>query len=315
MHKNTRGSAANERVPLNDHRTKLDFLFLLEALLEEKNVRAAADRLGLSQPALSHALARLRVRFDDPLFVKTPAGMQPTPLAARLASSSKRALDVVRNEILNTITFEPRATARTFVVCLSDMGEAVHLHRILKRFGAEAPNARIRLVHLHVGEIAKQLETGDIDLAVGYYPELNGGLFQQTLFRCKQVWIVRADHTRIADTLSLRQFVETPHVVATPMAGASHYVDQALKKKKLRREVGLEVPHLSSVPNLIANSDFIALVPAELADLYGKLAALRVLDPSVKTPLLLIKQFWHRRFNADPQNQWLRSVVASTLAE
>ena len=125
-------------LPMNDHRTKLDFLFLLEALLEERNVRVAAERLGLSQPALSHALARLRIRFDDPLFVKTASGMQPTPLAERLAASSKRALDVVRNEILDVVPFEPGASARTFVVCLTDMETAFYLHRIVMQIRGNA---------------------------------------------------------------------------------------------------------------------------------------------------------------------------------
>ena len=302
-------------LPMNDHRTKLDFLFLMEALLEERNVRAAAERLGLSQPALSHALARLRKRFDDPLFVKTTSGMQPTPLAERLARSSKRALDVVRNEILYMVPFEPGAAERTFVICLTEMGGAILLHRILKQVGSEAPHARINSVDLDATEISKKLETGEVDLAVDYYPNLNGGLFQQTLFRCKQVCIVRADHPRIGDSLTLRQFIETPHVVVAPLAAAAHIVDQELKKRGLHRTVILEVPHFLAVPNIIANSDYIAMVPVELADLYKKIAPLRVLDPPIKSPVLLIKQFWHRRLHADPQNKWLRGVIASAVAE
>ena len=293
----------------------LQFLFLLEALYEERNVTAAAGRLGLSQTALSHALARLRLRFGDPLFVKTSRGMQPTPMAERLTRSSKRALQVVRQEILQSLPFDPLTSDRALTICLSDMGGAVLLHRIIKGLAALAPHIRIRALQVVPHEIAGQLESGQIDLAIGYYPDISGPLYQQSLFRRTHVCIVREDHPHIRDSLDLNQFVETPHVLPTIISQANKFVDRELSKRGLKRQIVLEVPYLLAVPNIIAETDYIAMVPAELAELSRRVAAVRILPMPVKSPLLVIRQYWHRRFHADPEGKWLRTAIASILGE
>jgi DNA-binding transcriptional LysR family regulator len=300
---------------VHDAPTDLTFLYLLEALYEERSVTGAANRLGLSQPALSHALARLRGRFGDQLFVKTSSGMQPTPLAERLALSSSRALQVVRQEILRTVPFDPRRSERSFTICLSDMGGAVLLHRIVKRIAADAPKVRIRPLQVLPEEIAAQLEAGAIDLAIGYYPNILGPLYQQSLFRRAHVCIVRSGHPKIRSTLSVRQFVETPHVLPTIMSGANKYVDVALRKMGLSRNIAVEVPYLLAVPNIIAETDYIAMVPGELAELSQKVASVRILPMPVKLPMLVVKQYWHRRFHTDSDGKWLRSTIAATLGE
>jgi len=293
----------------------LQFLYLLEALFEERNVTAAADRLGLSQTALSHALARMRVRFADPLFIKTSSGMQPTPMAERMALSAKRALEVVRQEILRVQPFDPLTSDRRFTICLSDMGGAVLLHRIVKAMARNAPNVRIQALQVVPGEIATELESGGIDLAIGYYPDIKGPLYQQALFRRDHVCIVRSDHPTIDDALSLEQFVATPHVLPTIISAANKFVDDELAKLGLRRQIALEVPYILAVPNIIAETDYIAMVPAELAELSKRVAPVRSLRMPIEPPLLVIQQYWHRRFHADPDGKWLRTIVSETLAE
>jgi len=295
---------------VHNRRTDLNFLFMLEALLEEGSVSAAADRLGLSQPAMSHALARLRRRFGDPLFVKTRVGMRPTPTAERIGLVSSKVLAVMRAEILEVGAFDPATTTRTFTLGLSDMAASILLGQITERFATSAPLARLRVVNVREKDIAPQLEEGQVDLLVGTYALKSPSVLQQALFQASEyVCIVRSGHPAIRRSLSLEQFVATPHVVAVQNTEANDFVDKALRSKGLGRRVAVEVPSLLPLPKVVAYSDYVALVPGALAALSKKTTPLRVLDPPIKPPAPMIRQYWHQRFKADAGVTWLRTML------
>lgn len=299
---------------MHNQRVDLNFLFMLEALLEEGSVSGAADRLGLSQPAMSHALARLRQRFGDPLFVKTRTGMRPTPAAERIGLASRKVLSLVREEILEVGAFTPATTTRTFTLGLSDMVATVLLGRIAQRFAGAAPLARLRIVNLRDQEIARPLEEGLVDLVVGTYVVKSPSVMQQALFQATEyVCIARAGHPGIGRTLSLDKFVTTPHVVAIQNAEANDFVDKALRAKGLSRRVAVEVPSLLPLPAVVADTDCLALVPGALANLSRRTTPLRVLEPPIKPPAPVIRQYWHQRFNADAGLAWLRSMLLGSL--
>lgn len=291
-------------------RIDLNFLFIVEALLEEGSVSAAADRLGLSQPALSHALARLRKRFGDPLFVKTRSGMRPTPTAERIGTSSRKVLSVVRDEILEVGAFDPAATTRTFTLGLNDMAATVVLGRLTERFASSAPLARVRVVNVQEDDVARQLEEGLIDLLIGTYAVKASSVMQQALFKsAAHVCIVRTGHPAIRERLSLEQFVDTPHVIATQSAEANAFIDRTLRSRGLRRRVAVEVPYLLPLPSVVAYTDYVALVPGALASLAQKTAPVRIVEPPIRPPAPVIKQYWHRRFDADESIAWLRGML------
>jgi DNA-binding transcriptional LysR family regulator len=291
-------------------RPDLNFLFMLEALLEEGSVSAAADRLGLSQPAMSHALARLRKRFGDPLFVKTRAGMRPTPTAERIGLTSRKVLSLVREEILEVGAFDPATTTRTFTLGLSDMAATVLLGRITERFARSAPFARLRIVNVRDKDIAPQLEEGLVDLIVGTYAVKTPSVMQQAVLKATEyVCIVRTGHPGVRKSFSLDQFVDIPHVIAVQNPEANDFVDRSLRAKGLSRRVAVEVPSLLSLPKVVADSDCVALVPGALATLSQKITPLRILEPPIKPPAPVIRQFWHQRFNADPGLVWLRKML------
>jgi DNA-binding transcriptional LysR family regulator len=295
---------------VHNRRTDLNFLFMLEALLEEGSVSAAADRLELSQPAMSHALARLRKRFGDPLFVKTRAGMRPTPAAERIGLVSRQVLSLVRDQILEVGAFDPATTTRTFTLGLSDMAAAILLGPITERFASSAPLARLRVVSVREKDIAPQLEEGMVDLIVGTYALKSPSVIQQALFKATDyVCIVRTGHPSIRARLSLGQFVATPHVVAVQNAEANDFVDKALRSKGLSRRVAVEVPSLLPLPKVVAYTDYVALVPGALATLSHKVTPLRILEPPIKPPAPVIKQYWHQRFKADTSVTWLRNML------
>ena len=295
---------------VHNRRTDLNFLFMLEALLEEGGVSAAADRLGLSQPAMSHALARLRKRFGDPLFVKTRAGMRPTPTAERIGLVSRQILSLVREEILEVGAFDPATTTRTYTLGLSDMVATVLLGQITQRFSGSAPLARLRVVNVREKDIGPQLEEGLVDLVVGTYAVKAPSVMLQGLFKASEyVCIVRTGHPGIRQSLSLEQFARLPHVIATQNAEANDFVDKALKAKGLSRRMAVEVPSLLALPKVVACTDYVALVPGALAALSQKTTPLRVLEPPIKPPAPMIKQYWHQRFKADASVTWLRSML------
>jgi DNA-binding transcriptional LysR family regulator len=295
---------------VHNRRTDLNFLFMLEALLEEGSVSAAADRLGLSQPAMSHALARLRKRFGDPLFVKTRAGMRPTPTAERIGLVSSQVLSLVREEILEVGAFDPATTTRTFTLGLSDMAATILLGQITDCFASSAPLARLRIVNVREKELAPQLEEGLVDLVVGSYAVKSPSVMQQALFKATEyVCIVRTGHPGIRDSLSLEQFVRTAHVIATQNTEANDFVDKTLRSKGLNRRVAVEVPSLLPLPKVIADTDYVALVPGALATLSQKITPLRTLEPPIKPPAPMIRQYWHQRVKADTSVTWLRNML------
>lgn len=302
------------RIPIihavHNRRADLNFLFLLEALLDEGGVSAAADRLGLSQPAMSHALARLRRRFGDPLFVKTRAGMRPTPTAERIGLVSRKVLALVREEIFEVGAFDPATTTRTFTLGLSDMAATILLGQIAERFASLAPLARLRVVNVREKDIAPQLEEGLVDVVVGTYALKSPSVLQQALFGATEyVCIVRTGHPGVRTSLSLARFAATPHVIATQNGEANDFVDKALRSKGLSRRVKVEVPSLLSLPKIVAHTDCLALVPGALAALSQRTTPLRILDSPVKPPAPTIRQYWHQRFKADTSVAWLRNML------
>jgi DNA-binding transcriptional LysR family regulator len=295
---------------VHNRRANLNFLFVLEALLEEGSVSAAADRLGLSQPALSHALARLRERFGDPLFVKTRAGMRPTPTAERIGLVSSKVLSLVRDEIFEVGAFDPATTTRTFTLGLSDMAATILLGQITERFASSAPFARLRVVNVREKDIAPQLEEGLVDLIVGTYAVKSPSVMQQALFKATEyVCIVRTGHPGVRQSLSLDQFAATPHVIATQNIKANDFVDKALRSKGLSRRVAVEVSSLVPLPKVVAFTDYMALVPGALATLVQKTMPLRILESPIKPPAPVIKHYWHQRFKADASVIWLRNML------
>jgi DNA-binding transcriptional LysR family regulator len=295
---------------VHNRRADLNFLFMLEALLEEGSVSAAADRLGLSQPAMSHALARLRQRFGDPLFVKTRAGMRPTPTAERIGLVSRQVLALVRQEILEVGAFDPATTTRKFTLGLSDMAATVLLGQITERFARSAPLARLRIVSVREKEIAPQLEEGLVDLVVGTYALTSPAVMQQALFQSSEyVCIVRTGHPVVRSRLSLDQFVAMPHVIAIQNAQANEFVDKTLRSAGLGRRVTVEVPSLLALPQVVAHTDCVALVPRALAALAQQTTPLRIVEPPIRPPAPTIRHYWHQRFKADTSVTWLRSML------
>jgi DNA-binding transcriptional LysR family regulator len=288
----------------------LNMLRVFAAMHEHHSVTRAGQAVGLSQPAMSAALAKLRATFNDALFVRTGAGMRPTSKAAELAEPVLRVLDTVKSEILQKASFDPATTDRRFTLITPDIGEMAFLPKLIARLGAQAPRANIRTLAMPPAAIEHALESGNADLAVGLFPDLTkAGFYQQRLFRNSFLCVVRASHPHIGDRMSLRTFLEASHAVVRPEGRTHDLFERALQQRGLVRRIRLEIPHFLSLPTIIAQSDLVATVPRDIGLAFAKLANLRAVEPPLKAPTFDVKQYWHHRAHKDPASSWLRGQV------
>ena len=292
----------------------LNLLVVFDALHRERSVTRAAADVGLSQGAMSHALNRLRTFFEDPLFVKTSDGMLPTPKGEQLGVTVSQIVAAIRQNVVAEANFDPAIARRTFVLCMTDMGELVFLPPLIRRMRKLAPHCTIRSVQVPLEHIEGMLASGDADLALGSIHAAPEGLYQQQLFMHSFVTLVSVHNRKIGKTLSRAQFESTPQIVVSLTGRASAAYDSAFDAHGIKRNVYLTTPHFLAVPHLIdAQPDLIATVPLELGNVFSKLGTVRIVPPPVSLPPFALRQHWHSRFNTDPANVWLRHLIKETF--
>jgi DNA-binding transcriptional LysR family regulator len=296
-------------------------LHLLEialALLEERSVSKVAVRLRMSQPAISTALARLRRAFNDPLFVRTPRGMEPTPRAQALVGPAREIILRADRELFADLRFDPGTTDATLTFALSDVGEMVFLPKMIERLQRLAPNTSVRSVSPAPSELRYGLETGEIDLAIGYFPDLvKGSFYQQRLFTHHFTCLLRGDHPIRGRKLTQKQFLELKHVSVRAEGRSQELFERFLLSKGIHRKIVLYTPHFMSLPMIIARSDLAATVPHAIGIYYSKaLANIKMMSlPMTDVPQIVLRQHWHRRFHKDPRSQWLRKLISELFSQ
>lgn len=296
---------------MNIDRLDLNLLAVFDAVWRLKSVSQAAEELGLSQPATSNAVRRLREHFSDRLFVRTADGMQPTPLAQELGPLLSTALAQIQSSLQRRREFNARDETRTYTIIMTDVGDIVFLPPLLGYLKANAPGISLRTVQLSADATQRALESGAVDLAIGFMPDLKSGVYQQQLFTTEYVCIVRRSHPAIRGRLTRKQFLDATHAVAEA-AGTGHYVvEEQLARLGVRRRIGLRVPSFLALPPIVAASDMIATVPEPLAAASLPAMAIEIMPHPMAFPKLSIKQFWHERYHDDPANRWIRQACST----
>jgi DNA-binding transcriptional LysR family regulator len=292
----------------------IKLLAVFDEIYKTRSVSRAGDNLGLAQTSVSLALGRLRHQFNDPLFVRTRSGMLPTPHAATLVEPLRKALELLRIATQQQVVFDPGSSSRTFRIAMTDISHLEFLPSLVNKIGKAASSVRIDVLRI-TPETPNLLESGEADLAVGFMPELEAGFYQQKLFDQGFACAVRRDHPRIAQRLTETLFRKEKHVVVTATGTGHELVEQELARRGVTRNVALSLPTLPGVGNLLANTDLIATVPERIAQMLVRIAKVKALQPPFKVPGFAIKQHWHERFQHDPANRWLRSMVADLFLE
>ena len=288
---------------------------LLAELLELRKLSAAAARLGLSQSAASHALARIRKRVADPLFVRSNGGFYPTPHGERLGMAARQALNILLDGFASNKPFDPTTTMRRFNVYLSDVGQMVFLPKLLAFMSKEAPAASLRVCPIPLEQPGVTLASGEVDLAAGFFTNLTTGFRQSVLFRERYVCVVRSDHPNFRSGMTLEAFATSQRALADASGMAHAVMEDELGKQGLGSTPRLTVPQFMVLPLVIANSDLLVIMPSRLAKAFSLLVSIKILRPPVPLRPYDIKIYWHERFHHDSANRWFRRSLIELFRE
>lgn len=286
----------------------LNLLVALDALLAERSVSRAAVRLRLSQPATSALLARLRGLFGDPLLLRSARGMLPTPRALELLGPVKQVLDEIDAIVQPRAAFDPASAVHTFTLSASDYVEYALLPTLVDYLERTAPGVRLAVIPLDLQMVAKQMESGEVDLCVTGLQNAPAGMHQRPLYPERMVSVVRRDHPGVGARLTLEKFCSLEHIlVSVRGSGFSARIDEALAALGRKRRARLAVPHFLLVPEIVARSDMISALPERLARGYAK--KLRIFEPPLDIEGFTVGQIWHERNQREPAQLWLRDVL------
>ncbi len=293
------------------HELDLNLLLVFDRLAQDGRVSRVAESLGLSQPAVSNALRRLRDALGDELFVRTPAGMAPTPYAQQIAGPVTAALQGLQGALQVQASFDPARSERCFTLAMTDVGELYFLPVLMDALAREAPGITLRCLPVADSTLREQMAAGRVELALGSLPQLQGGFFQQALFRQRYVALMRAGHPLAGSTaLGSARYRQAAHVRVVSAGTAHGQVDDALQRLGVARRVQLTVPHYVALGQVLASTDLVATVPERLAERLAGPHGLVSRPLGLKLPTSTIAQLWHAHLHRDPGHQWLRALVA-----
>jgi DNA-binding transcriptional LysR family regulator len=294
---------------------ELSMLAALDALLSEGSVTSAARRLGLSTPAVSHALARLRERFGDELLVRAGRKMVLTPRAEALRGPVREAIEAASRVFEPAASFDPARLEGAFTLSVTDYVLTVFGEEIEGRLRAQAPGLSLRYIP-NAADDAELLRSGGSDLAIGIYGALPPELMARPIITERLVCVVREGHPLVGESLTLEQFASLEHVQIAPRARPGGYVDDQLAARGLTRRVARAVPYFNVALGMAARGDYLLTVSERLARLCAPSMGLRILEPPLELEPYALSMVWHPRMDADPAHVWLRGVlVAATAAE
>jgi len=294
----------------NLRRVDLNLLVTLEALLTERNVTRAARRLHLSQPSVSVQLRKLRQIFEDPLLSAAPGGMTPTTRGQALLPALRAALADMRQLLNRAGSFEPATAQVTWQIAASDHSEYAIVLPLLAQLRRSAPEMRLAVREASHARMFKQLESGAVDLALMALETAPGHLRHSVLYKEHYVLIARKGHPALKRRLTLDKLCQLEHVLMSPEGGGFKGVtDAALESLGRKRRVTLSTQHFLFIPEVVAQSDLVAMMPSRLVR--NRSDRLHIAPPPLSIPSFEMAMVWHERSQLDPAHEWLRQEVQS----
>jgi len=290
----------------------LNLLVAFDALLTERNVTRAAQRIGLSQPALSKALNRLRDIFDDPLFERREGLMQPTPQALKLSQPVRRALDEIQSALAPR-DFDPRRAQATVTLGLVDYYEVLLLPELMKELRRSAPRIDLVVKPTDRLRVFEQFAKNEIDFAIVPIPESVTELHADPLMIEDAVTLM-AEANPLARDFTLERFAAAGHLIVALEGQGVGRIDALLAARGLKRRIALRLPHFASVPFIIGGSDLITTMPRGLGSRLAAAAKIVCLPPPLPVPPVTVHLAWHPRSAASPLHRWMREIIRSVAA-
>ncbi|HEX5264301.1 MAG TPA: LysR family transcriptional regulator [Phenylobacterium sp.] len=297
----------------------LNLLRVFHALMRERSVTRAGEQIGLSQPAVSQALNRLRAVLDDQLFVRVGAQMQPTPRAEALAPAVRDALEAVEAALLGDRQFDPASTERTYTLMGADFVSTLIMPPLYALVSAQAPKVRMRLVDTARGEIGRLLLEGAIDLAIEAPETMPDFISREPLFLSPFAIVGPRSHPALVDCppplgLPLDLLCELPHAIRSTDGSLQGYLDAALAEVGRERRVVLGLPHFAAVAQACAEDNLLAALPRQFALAVAERLDLLVYEPPLPVGVPEIQMYWHSRHDRNPTHAWLRDLTRSVAA-
>lgn len=298
-------------------RNNLNLLGVLDALLTERNVTRAAEKMHLSQPAMSNALAKLRQLFDDPLLVRVPGGLALTPRAEELVEPVHRILEEVDHAFQPQQTFDPATAQNSFNIAATDSLEMTLLPQLSQRLCKQAPGVKLTVVPRLSAKVPHaQLLSGEIDLVIGHFADMPETLHVRMLYQEKLVLLVRDQHPTIRRKPTLAQLVAVPHVLVYPQADAFlALISQQHPETISQLNMAVRLPHYGAAPLIVSQSDCSVILPSRLAERFAALLPLKIFPIPFEIPSFPINAAWHERTHHDPAQQWLRQMFVEICSK
>jgi DNA-binding transcriptional LysR family regulator len=309
----------NKGVENNIEFMDIKLLRLFDSLYNTRSVTRTAEALTLSQPTISIGLGRLRKHLNDSLFVRTATGMLPTPRSDALIATVREVLQGLQRLSASAEKFSPATAQRRFRICMTDASHITLLPRLLSHVRAAAPGITLEASRINE-DLAKNLQMGEADLALGYLPWLDTGFFQQTLYSQDWICLVNARHSRLMQTSeeadgqrlttwNLTTYQAESHIGISAGTGYQ-LLDNALSSQGILRKIVLELPGFLGLSAILSTTDLVATLPRGFGETLAQAAGLQVLPCPFAIPSFPVKQYWHERYHHDSANRWMRGVCA-----
>ena len=306
------GAGKCSRFIMNINTVDLNLFLVFQAIYATRSVTLAGDRIGISQSAVSNALKRLRERFGDPLFVRTPNGMVPTPVAVRLIEPIEEGLNKFNQAIDQTRHFDVAVSTQLFRIAINDVGQLVLMPGLLARALSLAPKVRFETVEVTPANCRQLMVDGRVDLSIGSWQPMGAGVYQQRLFEESYAVLLSSDHALKAEEIAVEDYLAAEHIVYRPSGASYDALQDTLSSLNLlkERKVVLTAAHSLGLSTMVAKSSLLLSVPERLADaMASSRPDLRIARLPFKVPPFPIKQQWHEQYHSDPGHQWLRRLV------
>jgi len=300
---------------INLAKIDVNLLYLFKLLYEYRNIKKVSEILDVSQSAISHSMKRLKLCLGDQLFYRTSSGLAPTPYAEEISKTIITCFDSIEQSINSNFNFEPLKSKRIFNVSMTDVGEILFLPKLISHLATVAPDISIEIVRCASESIQKEMELGNIDLAIGLLPELKAGFYQRRLFTQKYKLMLRKGHPLLSEKVSQASILNYKHISISSKDTGHSIIEKYLQNNHIDRVVASRLTHFIAVPYILGVSDFIATVPEKLDDTIGNHFDVITIDHPLKLPEIQINIFWHARLHEDSANTWLRRLIFDLFSE
>jgi DNA-binding transcriptional LysR family regulator len=287
----------------------LNLFVVFNAIYTEGNLTRAGEIIGITQPAVSNSLSRLRTLFDDPLFVRTADGMIPTPVAQNIIGSVRQALDLFRSSVQESEHFDPLLSDKRFRISMSDLQQAVYLPSLLKSMKKRAPNTAAECYQVKRRDLSIELASGNLDLAFDVPLTPDPQIKHTRLKSIPQVCVIRKDHPIIKGPLTLENYLRLEHLHISSRRGGLGMVDLALGKMGEKRNIAVSTQHYMSTAQLVAGSNLAVTAPLHFAEFLCNVVPVKFLPLPFDVQEIETHLYWHESTDKDQANQWLRKMI------